>query len=146
MGAQLIRAEEASHPRPIWCVTPQNWREVAGGLPAPALSFAEASGFKAEPGALLVLPAADGSIAGVIFGCEEFPRDPLSFGKLATALPAGDYRIAHPPADPRLAALGFLLRATASPATASATARISASSCRRASTPPMCCAPPKRWR
>lgn len=109
MGAQLIRAEEASQPRPIWCVTPQNWREVAGGLPAPALSFAEATGFKAEAGALLVLPAADGSIAGVIFGCEEAPRDPLAFGKLATALPAGDYRIAHAPADPRLAALGFLL-------------------------------------
>ncbi|QFR34520.1 M17 family metallopeptidase [Ancylobacter sp. TS-1] len=112
MGAELIRAEEAANPRPIWCVNPQNWREVAGGadsgLPASALAFAEASGFKAEPGALLVLPAADGSIAGVLFGVAAL-RDPLAFGKLATSLPAGDYAIAHPPADPRLAALGFLL-------------------------------------
>ncbi|GLK73832.1 leucyl aminopeptidase family protein [Ancylobacter dichloromethanicus] len=109
MGVQLIRADEALTPRPIWCVTPQNWREVAGGLPAPALAFGEATGFKAEAGALLVLPAADGAIAGVLFGCEGSPRDPLTFGRLATTLPAGDYAIAHPPADPRLAALGFLL-------------------------------------
>ena len=109
MGAQLIRADEARSPRPIWCVTPQNWREVAGGLPAPALSFGEATGFKADAGALLVLPSADGSIAGILFGCDGAPRDPFSFGKLATALPAGDYVIAHSPADPRLAALGFLL-------------------------------------
>ena len=109
MAAQLIHADAALTPRPIWCVTPQNWRTVASDLPAPALAFAEASGFKAEAGALLVLPAADGSIAGVLFGCEEAPRDPLSFGKLATALPAGDYVLAHPPANPRLAALGFLL-------------------------------------
>lgn len=109
MAAQLIHADAALAPRPIWCVSPLNWRSVASDLPAPALAFAEASGFKAEAGALLVLPAADGSIAGVLFGCEEAPRDPLSFGKLATALPAGDYVLAHPPANPRLAALGFLL-------------------------------------
>ena len=58
MGAQLIRADEARTPRPIWCVTPQNWREVASGLPAPALAFGETTGFKAEAGSLLVLPAA----------------------------------------------------------------------------------------
>ncbi|MCS0502216.1 leucyl aminopeptidase family protein [Ancylobacter mangrovi] len=108
MGATLIRAEEASTPRPIWCVTTQNWHEVAAGIAAPACAFAEASGFKAEPGALLVLPAADGSIAGVLFGVEETPRDPLSFGRLATGLPAGDYVLARAPADPRLAALGWL--------------------------------------
>ncbi|MBS9477195.1 leucyl aminopeptidase family protein [Ancylobacter radicis] len=111
MGVTLITASEASNPRPIWCVTPQNWREVAGGLPAPALSFAEATGFKAEPGALLVLPSADGAIAGVLFGCAEPPRDPLSFGKLATTLPAGDYLLERAPADPRLATLGLLLGA-----------------------------------
>lgn len=111
MGAQLIRADEAANSRPIWCVTAQNWREVASELPAPALAFAEASGFKAEAGSLLVLPSADGAIAGVLFGCEETPRDPLAFGKLATALPSGDYHLARPPANPRLATLGFLLGA-----------------------------------
>jgi len=111
MSDQLILAEQAENVRPIWCVTAQNWREVTAGLPAPAVAFADASGFKGEPGALLVLPAGDGSIAGVLFGVEEKPRDPLSFGKLATSLPSGDYYIAHPPADPRLAALGFMLGA-----------------------------------
>lgn len=109
MGVQLIRADEATTPRPIWCVTPQNWREVAGDIPAPAAAFAEANGFKADAGALLVLPAADGAIAGVLFGCGEAPHDPLAFGKLATALPAGDYVLARSPADPRLAVLGLLL-------------------------------------
>jgi leucyl aminopeptidase len=111
MGAQLIRADEATNSRPIWCVTAQNWREVGSALPAPALAFAEASGFKAEAGAVLVLPSADGAIAGVLFGCEEVPRDPLSFGKLATTLPSGDYHLARAPANPRLATLGFLLGA-----------------------------------
>ncbi len=109
MAATLITAAQAAHPRPIWCVSPQNWREIAKGLPAPALSFGEATGFKADAGSLLILPAADGSIAGVLFGCEDAPRDPLSFGKLATALPAGDYRLERGPANPRLAALGLLL-------------------------------------
>ena len=111
MSDQLILADQAENPRPIWCVTPQNWREVTSSLPPAALAFADASGFKGEPGALLVLPDADGSIAGVLFGVEPAPRDPLSFGKLATSLPSGDYAIAHPPANPRLAALGFLLGA-----------------------------------
>ena len=111
MGAQLIRSDEAAATRPVWCVTAQNWREVASSLPAPALAFAEASGFKADPGALLVLPATDGAIAGVLFGCEATPRDPLAFGKLATALPSGDYHLARAPANPRLALLGFLLGA-----------------------------------
>lgn len=109
MADRLIEAAQAENSRPIWCVTPQNWRAAAQELPTSALAFADASGFRAEPGGLIVLPGPDGSIAGVLFGVEEAPRDPLAFGKLATALPAGDYHLALPPANPRLAVLGFLL-------------------------------------
>src|SRR5690349_455449 len=91
MAAYLIDAAEPTSTRPIWCVTPQNWREVAEGLPAPALAYGEATGFKAEEGAVLVLPSAEGSIAGVLFGCDGNGGDPLAFGKLATSLPPGDY-------------------------------------------------------
>ncbi|MCB4771618.1 leucyl aminopeptidase family protein [Ancylobacter sp. Lp-2] len=107
----LIRAEAADQPRPIWCVTAQDWRKVAGELPPIAVAFAEASGFRAEPGKVLVVPDAAGAIAGVLFGVEAKPRDPLAFGKLATTLPAGDYQLASGAADPRLAALAFGLGA-----------------------------------
>ncbi|MCJ8144606.1 leucyl aminopeptidase family protein [Ancylobacter sp. A5.8] len=109
MADRLIEAAQAENSRPIWCVTPQNWRAAAPDLPASAMAFAEASGFRAEPGGLIVLPGPDGAIAGVLFGVEDAPRDPLVFGKLATSLPAGDYHLALPPANPRLAVLGFLL-------------------------------------
>lgn len=109
MTERLIEAREAENPRPIWCVTAQNWRDVAQSLPALALGFADASGFKADPGSFIVLPGADGAIAGVLFGVDEPPRDPFAFGRLATALPNGDYYLAQAPADARLAALSFLL-------------------------------------
>ena len=108
--AALIRPEAADQPRPIWCVTPQDWREVAAELPGIAFSFAEASGFRADSGSVLVVPDEAGAIAGVLFGVEAAPRDPFAFGRLATVLPGGDYNIANAgPADPRLSALAFAL-------------------------------------
>jgi len=109
MAVQLIDAGEEAESRPIWCVNAQNWREVAGGLKAPALAFGEATGFKGEAGALLVLPSADGAIAGALFGCQSQDGDPLAFGKLATALPPGDYHLASAPPNVRLALLGLMM-------------------------------------
>jgi leucyl aminopeptidase len=57
-----------------------------------------------------LLPDANGGLAGVLFGeARSGDRDPLAAGELATALPPGDYRFANSPAEPELAALGFLL-------------------------------------
>ena len=80
IAERLIEAGEAENPRPIWCVTTQNWREIAESLPATSLGFAEASGFKADPGSFIVLPGADGAIAGVVFGVDDAQRDPFAFG------------------------------------------------------------------
>ncbi len=109
MTERLISPVEAWNVRPVWCVTRRDWRAVAGGLPAAMLAFAEACGFKGEAGAVQLLPDADGGIGGVLFGVDPAKGDGLAYGKLATALPAGDYRLAHIVGDPALAALGFAL-------------------------------------
>ena len=56
---------------PITFATKATWDAVSAGLPAPARQFALANGFAAKPGPCLILPAADGQIAQVIFGLED---------------------------------------------------------------------------
>ena len=97
---------------PITFASKSTWEAVRAGLPPVARQFAEASGFAARPGACLILPAADGTIAQVLFGLEEKDgrsRDLFRPGVLATLLPAGVYRFANAPHDARLAALAFAL-------------------------------------
>ena len=97
---------------PITFATKATWGAVSAGLPAPARQFAQANGFAAKPGKCLILPAADGQIAQVIFGLEDETaksRDPFRPGALPGLLPAGVYRFANAPHDARLAALAFAL-------------------------------------
>jgi leucyl aminopeptidase len=61
---------------------------------------------------LQLLPDAEGALAGALFGLAERAakgRDPFAAGRLATALPPGNYRFANAPHEPELAALAFLL-------------------------------------
>jgi leucyl aminopeptidase len=77
-----------------------------------ARNFLTASHFKSAPGKLAVLPGPDGQIEAVIMGVEDpstAPADRLSAGRLATMLPAGDYRIETALDDPELAVLAFLM-------------------------------------
>lgn len=74
-------------------------------------AWAAANGFTGQEGKLLVVPGANGAIAGALFGV---PADqdgfaPLATGALARALPDGDWHFASSPASPDLAALGVLL-------------------------------------
>ncbi|VIO66412.1 putative cytosol aminopeptidase [Bradyrhizobium ivorense] len=99
---------------PITFVTKSTWDAIRNELPAPARQFAEANGFAAKPGKCLTLPAADGSIAQVLFGLEDEThkaRDPFRPGALPGLLPPGVYRFANAPHDTRLAALAFALGA-----------------------------------
>ena len=60
------------------------------------------------------MPAADGKLAGVLFGMENADapvKDLFRPGQLATLLPPGTYRFANAPHDARLAALAFALGA-----------------------------------
>lgn len=102
--------------RPIWFASTATWKSVGAELPATALAFAEASGFEAQAGRILVCPDASGRVGCALMGLPAPSarfRDPFLPGKLATALPSGVWRFANTPGDaPRaseLAALGFAL-------------------------------------
>jgi leucyl aminopeptidase len=97
--------------KPVWCLDADSWREVRAALPPQAASFADASGFEPKAGNFLLLPGVEGMI-GALFACDRASvraRDPFLPGKLASLLPAGVWRFASPPAEPRLAALAFAL-------------------------------------
>src|SRR5437868_3922 len=86
-------------------------QEVSAAFDERERRFAEAQGFKAEAGRHLIIPDSEGNICRVLFGlgdADSAERDPLIFGKLATALPTGNYRLES--ADrAQLAALAFAL-------------------------------------
>lgn len=94
----------------ICLVTSEGWPDLAATLDPRARRFAEASGFAPKPGAIALLPSAEGGLDLVLFAIGEgVDRDPFAVAKLASALPAGDYRFADPPPDGALAALAFAL-------------------------------------
>src|ERR1700692_3420833 len=90
---------------PFRWATAASWADIRAGLDAPARAFADAAGFEPRAGRHLLLPAADGGLAGVLFGlaAEDNPaRDPFLPGRLPGLLPKGTYRFADPPGDVRL--------------------------------------------
>jgi len=110
--SSIFELAPASPAIPINFVTKSTWPAIRDQLPAAARQFAIANGFAAKPGGCLVLPAADGQIAQVLFGIEDEDakhRDPFRPGALPGLLPAGVYRFADAPHDARLAALAFAL-------------------------------------
>jgi leucyl aminopeptidase len=97
---------------PVTFVTKATWSSLSATLPAEGRQFAQANGYAARPGECLMLPAVDGQIAHVLFGLEDEAakwRDPFRPGQLPGLLPAGVYRFANAPHEPRLAALAFAL-------------------------------------
>ena len=99
---------------PVLFVNAGNFVATVGGLDAPARAFIRAAGYEPKPGRHLMLPAADGGLAGILFGIEaadEAVKDLFRPGQLATLLPPGTYRFANAPHDARLAALAFALGA-----------------------------------
>jgi leucyl aminopeptidase len=98
---------------PITFATKATWEAISAGLPEPARQFARANAFVAKPGAYLVLPAASGEIAQVVFGLDSESskfRDPFRPGQLPGLLPPGVYRFANVAAEQaHLATLAFAL-------------------------------------
>ncbi|MFG1285262.1 leucyl aminopeptidase family protein [Xanthobacter autotrophicus] len=93
---------------PVWCVTKDTFASAA--VPETARRFAEAAGFGFEPGKLLLVPAAEGGLAGALFGVAAGARaDAFAAGALPGLLPAGAWRLEGEVASPRLAALAFAL-------------------------------------
>ena len=97
---------------PIWFVHVDNFDLVRNEIGEHERIFIAAAGFEPKPGRLLLLPAADGKLAGVLFGIEgseEREIDRFRPGQLAVQLPPGTYRFANAPHDARLAAMAFAL-------------------------------------
>ena len=97
---------------PIWFVYAANFDAVRKKLGGAEQAFITTAAFEAKPGRSLLLPGGNGRLAGVLFGIEspdDPDRDRFRPGQLAGLLPAGTYRFANSPHDPRLAALAFAL-------------------------------------
>ncbi|WP_434711839.1 M17 family metallopeptidase [Rhizobium sp. YTUHZ045] len=91
---------------PIFAVTPAHIE--TGTIDPIALDWARKAGYKAESGSLLLIPTSDGQLGGALFGLGTNPSEqPYITGRLARALPAGDWHIETAPLTANRLALGF---------------------------------------
>ncbi|MDX2202125.1 MAG: leucyl aminopeptidase family protein [Hyphomicrobiaceae bacterium] len=113
---RLIAQENSADARPLWLTRGELAADGAGLTPAQRAWLA-AQGFKGQARRQVLLPGADGAIAGAVIGLgAERPRDPmdkpeLALGHLAPALPEGTWRLAETVAAPELAATAWGLGA-----------------------------------
>jgi len=89
---------------PIRLVTPDDLR--AGKVPDTASKWARATGFSGKAGELTLLPSADGTVGGALFGLGAGDA-PFVTGALARKLPEGNWRFEAGEFDACAAALGF---------------------------------------
>ncbi|UWU28263.1 M17 family metallopeptidase [Rhizobium sp. WSM1274] len=91
---------------PIFAVTPAHID--TGTIDPIALDWARRAGYKAESGSLLLIPTAEGHLGGALYGLGTNPSEqPYITGRLARALPAGDWHIETAPLTANRLALGF---------------------------------------
>jgi leucyl aminopeptidase len=98
---------------PILFVTAATFEKAIEAVDDRERAFVRAAGFEPKPGRHLIVPAADGQLAGVLFGIEtgDDVKDLFRPGQLVGLLPPGTYRFANAPHDARLATLSFALGA-----------------------------------
>jgi leucyl aminopeptidase len=95
---------------PLHTVRPDGLEGFLAGLSPADRAWLTATGFKADAGALALLPGPDG-LSGAVLGLGD-DRSPFVFGGLPSRLPpGGTWRLASGPHDPAAAALGFALGA-----------------------------------
>ena len=110
----LVLGDPTRNSIPIVPTSRARLRATLETLPAEARAYASAMGYDGAAGAHLIVPTAKGAIAAVLFGLAEDGADrvdPMAFGRLATVLPPGRYRIAESAEAPEHAELAFLLSA-----------------------------------
>ncbi len=97
---------------PIWLAKADTLKTDLKVLPKAQRNWVEALEWKAPAGSVILLPGADGSIAGAVLGLgqeEEPARATMLTGALPKALPRGDYHFETQPRDPELAALAWAM-------------------------------------
>lgn len=113
-GTVLTQADSRRRSTPIWLVAEGQSGDAALPEATPAQrKWLEAVGFSGAAGKHVLLPAADGALAGVALGTGRAPasgsRDPslLMLGLLPQLLPAGTYHLASDVPDQTLAAVAW---------------------------------------
>ncbi len=111
----LLPAARAKSACPIVSVTTEEMTAVKAGLSPAQQAWIDANGFAGERGKWLALPGEGGGIERVLLGQGNGgpADDPFAAARLASALPAGDYRFEAPSGPAGLVALGWLLEAYA---------------------------------
>lgn len=110
----LVLGDPTRNSIPIVLTSRSGLKRALDALPPEARAYAHGVGYDAAPGAHLLVPNAKGAPAAVLFGLAESGAeriDPMAFGRLATLLPRGRYRIAEGGEAPEHAELAFLLSA-----------------------------------
>ncbi len=113
MHPMFARADDAAT-IPILFVNAATFDGVVQKIDEREQVYIRATGYEPKAGRHLIVPKADGTLAGVLFGIEaaDAPvKDLFRPGQLSTLLPAGTYRFANASHDARLAALAFALSA-----------------------------------
>ncbi|MET3601302.1 leucyl aminopeptidase family protein [Martelella mangrovi] len=95
---------EASNP--LYAVTPSDL-ENPDILPENVRNFVRSAKFSAREGEVLLLPGADGTLAGALLGLGSRAENPFVTGRLSRLLPGGDWHLARYPGDRTQALIGF---------------------------------------
>jgi leucyl aminopeptidase len=99
-------AEMSGDSLPVWAISRADLER--GQFDKTALAWAKGAGFTAAEGSLLLAPSRHGKLAGALFGLgDEADCHPFIGGKLARALPAGDWHIETSPISGAVMALAF---------------------------------------
>ena len=111
MRHALAAFESSIQAIPVHVVDKQSLAETLSGLPAVAGKFAEASGFDAAAGQVLVIPDSAGAVSAILFGVAKAAEPGFAIGDLARKLPGGTYRLVGIGDAGEEAALAFALGA-----------------------------------
>jgi leucyl aminopeptidase len=115
-AAVLAPAGTKKRSTPVWFARDARWLRGAPLSPMQK-AWAQAQGFQGTGRRHLLLPGAEGELAGVVLGLGEargtdpLDRAEIALGQLAPVLPPGLYHLADPVADAELAAVAWGLGA-----------------------------------
>jgi leucyl aminopeptidase len=91
-------SDDSTSARTLHCIRREEFEAWRARQPAATAQWLQAHGFDAAPGALLVLPATDGSTESAVLGIGD-PRDPLSYAHAPFELPQGEWEAHGVPDD-----------------------------------------------
>lgn len=89
----LVGDADASSPRPLHLVDRASRTDWQASQEPAAVRWAQAQGWDAAPGSVLLLPDSSGNIAAAAIGIDD-RLDPYTYAHAPLALPEGDWRVA----------------------------------------------------